>query len=254
MGSPPLKPRCRVEIGPPCHRLLDHPEGVLADPDQWPDHLGCPPVAKWSTRRWARARARSIFGDAIPAAVSAWTTTWPLPVSPSTRLAIPIGLLPFSGALGSRHAGLILAPDIPFADVVIFGIVDEHEGTPWPAGLLVTSAGVVDEDGPAERFQRQALKWWQGDNATGRPHGHAISLAELYDKYAAYCDTMGRPPKQAELAAEVDIDPRTLRTMLPQPGGWGAFVAMADALRAHRQHIAMEGGRLMARYGQPEGN
>lgn len=237
MPSVPLKPVCGVADGPPCDCLLDDAEGVLTDPDRWPDHFGCPAVERWSTRRWAETRARNIYGygEDLPVPVRDWITTWPLPVSPPLfkRPPIPYGLYPFPGPLWSMQASLILEPEIPFADVASFGTVVTIDDTLWPDPMLFTFAGHPTDR--VLRFTTAAKRWWQGDNATGRPPGSGMSEARLLEVTATLWEHMGKAPSQDQVAAKVGINPRTLRNSLTR--GWPAFLDYADAIRAHRQEV-----------------
>lgn len=241
MPSVSLKPRCRVTDGPSCHDLLNNPEGVLADPDRWPRHV-CVDVARYSTRRWAEARARSVYGRDVPGTVREWITTWPLPVSPPLISAppVPTSLLPFPGPPFSATAALILDPVIPFAHVAVFGIIETVAGMTSRVGPLVTVAGLAPE--PTDRITRFCAatdRWWNGVNATGRPRGSRHHRQDVIDAYLAYGDRMGRKPDQAELAAELEWSTRSLRDAI---GPWGAFNRDAQAWRlardAHAQHVA----------------
>lgn len=225
-------PRCTHPTGPPCDRLLDDPLGTLADRDAWPGHL-CPDVAQASTVRWAQARAASLYGNHVPEDVNDWIDTYPLPVG---RWSLPAGLPAILAPLpGEGKAAIILAPDLPFLDVVAFGMVidgwhvpDElgEAGDLMPVAMQVTTAGWSDR---TDGFRDQACKWWatmSGLSITGRPDDTTVitNLTHVEAAYVGYHDRDGRYPNQLQLAGCLGVGESTLRRFLGTHGlSWAIF-------------------------------
>ncbi len=221
--------RCTSDSGPPCHDLLDDPDGVLADPDRWPEHFYCESVARESTRRWAYRQAATAFGDDIPDSVHEWLNTWPLPVmrtdnpfAPSERMNVPPLLLPLEGWPVTWFAGpaplaaLILELENPHASVTAFGLLNVAEG--WPVRMQFTTVGTAHDS--VTTFQKRVAKWWQGENFTGAPHGKRLTRIEADAAFRDYRRRMGRGPTQLQLAAELGCSERQVRHIV---GAWKPY-------------------------------
>jgi len=246
MASLPLAPHCTEVDGPPCHRLLDDPEGVTADRTQWPDHI-CDGVARASTVAWAQEHAGRLVGKPLPVEVVEWTRMSPLPVGSWARphtlfAAFPLlaGRMFDPGLVDGRlavlatteKAALILTPDIPFAQVAAFGIVDDHPFVREESGgafdvLPVTMQFVTTGWGNdrVDAFRKQASNWWgqlAGIPATGRRAGRTHSRADVVAAYHEFHAAYGWRPKQTEVAAMLNITPRSVRTYIGQ--NWADFV------------------------------
>jgi hypothetical protein len=197
----------------------------------------CEDVARETTRRWAQAQAEGYFGaDRFPEPVEAWITTWPLPVGAGPS-GVPDSLLPLR--LFAK-AALILRPNIPFADVTAFGIVDDHpvirlqtdgECDFVPTTMQFTTAGWLDSR--VTKFQAWATKWWQGDNAFGRQRGKKYSRHYLIEVYLEHHAKLGRYPTQLQLAT-TDALRCSVRNISDIAGSWKQFKRDAEAYRVYR--------------------
>lgn len=221
--------RCQDQSGPPCDALISDPLAVLADPDRWPKHRYCEDVARDSTYRWAERRARLVYGNEIPDGVAEWASSWPLPVCRGES-DVPDILLPLPPAVPTAYfpvvqprAALILEPEVYLTDVTGFGMVDARgERSP----MLFDMAGRPSDD--AERFVSLAARWWSGDNATGRRRRTVVTPRRAARAYRDFSKQNGWTPDQSELAAELNVTTRTLRSTL---GNWSDFER--DVLAVH---------------------
>lgn len=236
MASLLLTPRCTKVDGPACHRLLDDPEGVMAERGLWPDHI-CPDVAIASTLVWARDRAQRHYGSDLPSVVADWMQSYPLPVG---RWSLPNGVPALLAPLpGEGKAAIILTPRMPFMEADAFGIVDDHpivreeSGGAFdmvPVAMQFMIAGWSDR---ADAFRDRAGKWWDTMAAkpiTGRPRGSTTHTMSDYVRiFALVSARLGRPPtsldefiQQAPPAEQLAKD--TVKRNLKAAGmTWGTF-------------------------------
>ena len=249
MESLPLAPRCTETAGPPCARLFDNPEDVLADRLKWPTHI-CPAVAYASTRRWAQDRTLRVCGDPLPLEVAEWVESYPLPVG---RFSMP-GTLPEALAAlpGFGSAALILVPGLPFVEAVGFGIVDNHPLVSIesngafdmaPVSMQFAITGWTDR---ADAFRDHAAKWWgqfAGKAITGRPFGSTMHTIDDYERlFMLVSVELGRPPTSLDefvghAPAFASLAKDTIKRNLRKWGtSWGAFrCEQANAFRLCRR-------------------
>jgi len=230
MSSVPAVATCRESAGPPCDQLLLDPEAVLADRNRWPHHL-CAGVIRESTVTWGVDRALDLLGPDHPPEIDDWTRASPLPVGPhsmpgaldrlfpslTARFDLVTGLSFGSVSPGLRHmyqqlaavpwggrAAFILQPDMPFVDVVAFGIVDDrpiHGDLPWlPATMQFTTAGWQSER--VQSFCTNADRWWTwygGKIQAHRPRGsYQWTLSRIEHALLRYVTETGDIPPGKE--------------------------------------------------------
>jgi len=253
---------CRGCDGPACDQLLCEPEAVLANRDRWPRHL-CAAVLRQSTVTWAKDRALDLFGADLPQEIEDWTRASPLPVGRASMPGAWDHLLPPRMELGPTvyvgmqrftlpglsftpklphdlrrayvrlaalrafgKAALILNPDIPFADVVAFGIVDDHPlvgcesggKLAWlPATMQFTTAGWQNER--VQTFCTNADRWWTWYGGAGVKRGRqdgsvAWTFQRLERALLDYVTKTGtlRPTPRQFAAASPPYSPRATPT------------------------------------------
>ncbi len=230
MASLPTPPTCTHPSGPPCDRIIEDPETVLADRSQWPTHV-CPGVAHASTVRWAQEHARRFYGCELPSAVADWTGMYPLPVGCGVMPpGVPEGLAPLPGFV---RTGMILAPTIPFEDVRLFGPVEwapmipggELAWIPWD--LQVVIAGWDGER--AATVTDQARRWWATLAALatpGRPKGSTLHTIDDYRRmFLEVTNRLGKPPTSLDqFVSACGLSGDTVKRNLNAAGTtWGAF-------------------------------
>lgn len=294
MSSVPAVATCYGSAGPPCDRLLLDPEAVLADRNQWPRHL-CVSVVRQSTAAWAEQRALDVLGPDLPPEIDDWTKSTPLPVGwlsmpgaldhfapPRVEpgLAILFGaqrasvsgpwfaarqpydirqafhrlaVLPWGG-----KAVLILKPDIPFIEVVAFGIVDDSplvtlesdRKLAWlPATMQFTTAGWQSER--IHSFCTNAGRWWTwygGNIQAHRPRGsYGWTLSQIEQALLRYMTETGDIPPGKERfivwgtsiggAPRTSPSPKTLQSRLNE-GGITDWTTWATAVYMRNQGLS----------------
>lgn len=229
-------PRCVHRPGLTCDRLLDDPLATLADPKKWPTHL-CPEVAYASNVQWAEERAQRLYGHDVPAEVADWITMYPLPVG---RWSLPAGVPEVLAVLpGYGKAAVMPAPAIPYVEAIAFGIVDDHplvsieldgEARFVPVSMQFAISGWADW---ADTFRDRAARWWDlmaGETITGRPQGRKYTRADVVDAYREFRATNGWRPTQTEIAVELSVSAKSVRTYTGQ--NWEDFVRDIEAMKA----------------------
>jgi len=242
------------QTGPPCDRLLEDPEAVLADRNKWPDHI-CSEVARASTKRWALNHARQVIGGELPTEVLEWAQIYPLPVGawsephivyePTPLLA---GRLSRPGIAGGalvvlptvEKAALILTFNIRLVDVAAFGIVDDHPTvlevsrgafSLMPVTMQFTVSGWRDER--VDAVCKHASRWWEwlsGGKITGRPEGRSRSIDDVMAAFQVIWDDTGRQPTKRDVAQELGVSEKTVN-------GIHGMASWADFAREALQRV-----------------